>query len=96
MATNGFPSGSTVPRCNPITGPFGTVYHDRREGKRAPYVDEGDLLLRIAARETAGELTQPVPYAMAVSIEVGVGSTIPVYDEVRAAVLSRVRPPVAT
>lgn len=74
----------------------GTVYHDRREGSRAvPYVDGGDLLLRVAARETAGEFTQPVPYALAVSIEVGVGSTIPVYDEVRATVLARVRPSVA-
>ena len=74
----------------------GTVYHDRREGRRAvPYVDGGDLLVRIAARETAGEFTDPVPYAMAVSIEVGVDSTIPVYEEVRASVLARVRPPVA-
>ena len=74
----------------------GTVYHDRRIGSRAvPYVDGGDLLLRIAARESAGEFTQPVPYAFAVSIEVGVGSNIPVYDEVRAAILAQVRPPVA-
>ena len=74
----------------------GTVYQDRREGSRAvPYVDGGDLLVRIAARETAGEFTHPVPYALAVSIEVAVGSTIPVYDEVRAAVLARVRPTVA-
>lgn len=73
----------------------GTVYHDRREGSRAvPYVDGGDLLLRIAARESAGEFTQPIPYAIAVSIEVGVGSNIAVYDEVRAAVLARVRAPV--
>ena len=73
----------------------GTVYHDRREGERAvPYVDGGDLLLRITARETAGEFTQPVPYATAVSIEVGIGSTIPVYDEVQAAILTRVRPSV--
>ena len=74
----------------------GTVYHDRREGRRAvPYVDGGDLLVRITARETAGEFTQPVPYAMAVSIEVEDGSPIPVYDEVRAAVVARVRPPLA-
>ena len=73
----------------------GTVYHDRREGRRAvPYVDGGELLVRIAARGTAGDFMQPLPYALAVSIEVGVGSTIPVYDEVRAAVLARVRPPV--
>lgn len=74
----------------------GTVYHDRREGRRAaPYVDGGDMLIRVSARETAGEFTGRVPYALAVSIEVGVGSTIPVYDEVRAAVMARIRPPVA-
>jgi hypothetical protein len=74
----------------------GTVFHDRRKGERAvPYVDGGDMLLRIAARETAGEFTGRVPYAVAVSIEVGVGSTIPVYEEVRTAVLARIRPPVA-
>ena len=74
----------------------GTVYHVRRTGSSAvPYVDGGDLLLRISARKSAGEFTQPVPYAVAVSIEVGVGSNIPVYDEVRAAILAQVRPPVA-
>ena len=73
----------------------GTVFHDRREGKRAaPYVDGGDLLLRISARETAGEFKGRVPYAVAVSIEVGVGSAIPVYDQVRAAVMTRIQPPV--
>ena len=71
----------------------GTVFHDRREGKQAvPYVDGGDLLVRVVARQTAGEFTMPVPYAIAVSIEVQVGSAIPVYDDVRAAVLTRVRP----
>jgi hypothetical protein len=73
----------------------GTIFHDRREGRRAaPYVDKGDMLLRIAARETAGEFKGRVRYALAVSIEVGVGSTIAVYDEVRAAVLARIRLPV--
>ncbi len=74
----------------------GTVFHDRRDGKRAaPYVDGGDMLIRVAARETAGEFTESVHYALAVSIEAGIGSTIPVYDEVRAAVVARIRPPVA-
>lgn len=74
----------------------GTVFHDRREGKRAaPYVDGDDMLIRVAARETAGEFTDSVRYALAVSIEAGIGSAIPVYDEVRAAVVARIRPPVA-
>lgn len=73
----------------------GTVFNDRREGKRAaPYVDGGDMLVRVAARQTAGEFTGQVAYALAVSIEVGIGSTIPVYDEIRAAVMARIRPPV--
>lgn len=74
----------------------GTVFHDRREGERAAaFVDGGDLLLRVSARATAGEYEQPVPYALAISIEVGIGSTIQVYDEVRAIVEARVRPPIA-
>lgn len=74
----------------------GTVFHDRREGKMAvPFVDDGDMLVRVAARQTAGEFTDQIPYALAVSIEVGVGSTLPVYDEVRAAVVARIKPPVA-
>ena len=75
----------------------GTIYHDRRTGERAvSYVDGGDLLLRIAARESAGECVQAIPYAVAVSIEVGVGSSVPVYDEVRSAIVARTRAPVAT
>jgi hypothetical protein len=74
----------------------GTVFHDRREGERAAaFVNGGDLLLRVSARATAGEYDQPVPYALAISIEVGVGSTIQVYDEVRAIVEARVRPPIS-
>ena len=73
----------------------GTVFHDRREGDRAaPYVDKGNLVLRVSARETAGTLEEPVRYAIAVSIEVAVGSAIRVYDEVRTAVTARVRPSV--
>ncbi len=73
----------------------GTVFHDRREGERAAaFVDGGDLLVRISARATAGEYEQAVPYALAISIEVGVGSAIKVYDEVRSIVEARIRPPV--
>ena len=71
----------------------GTVFHDRRDGQRAaPYVDGGDMLLRIAARNTAGEFTGRVPYAVAGRIEGDIGATIPVYDEVRAAMFARIRP----
>jgi hypothetical protein len=71
----------------------GTVFHDRREGQRATaFVDGGQLLTRLSARSTAGEYTEPVPYAIAISVEVGVGSAVAVYDPIRAAVAPRVRP----
>jgi len=73
----------------------GTVFHDRREGERASaYVDNGDLLIRVAARASAGEYDALVPYALAVSIEVGVTSQVQVYDEVRAAIEAQILPPV--
>jgi hypothetical protein len=71
----------------------GTVFRDRREGtKAAAFVDDGNLVLRVSARATAGEYDQPVPYAVTVSIEVGVESAIQVYDQVRVAVEERIRP----
>ena len=71
----------------------GSVLHERREGQRAAaFVDEGDLLFTVSCRASAGELNELVPFAVAVSIEVGVESEITVYDEVRAAVENRIRP----
>ena len=73
----------------------GTVFHERREGqKAASFSDNGDLLVRVSCRTPAGEYDQPIPYALAVSLEVGVASAIQVYDEVRAAIDARIRPPV--
>lgn len=70
----------------------GTVFHERREGaKAASFVDNGDLLVRVSCRTPAGEYAEPVPYALAVSLEVGVDSQIQVYDLVRASVDARVR-----
>ena len=71
----------------------GTVFHDRREGTRAAaFVDDGNLVLKVSARAPAGEFDQPLPYAVAVSIEVGVESAIEVYEQVRIAVEERIRP----
>lgn len=41
-------------------------------------------------RATAGELDEEVPYALAISFEVGVEAGIPVYNEVRARVAPQV------
>ena len=69
----------------------GTVFHERRSGEKAAvFVDDGDLLLRVACRAAAGDLTDPVPFALAVSFEVGVESGIQVYDEIRARLAARI------
>jgi hypothetical protein len=62
----------------------GTVFHERRTGEAASvFVDDGNLLLRVTCRAAAGNLTDNVPYALAISMEVSVEAGIPVYDQVR-------------
>ncbi len=63
----------------------GSLFHERRTGERAAvFVDNGELRLRITCRATAGELNEEVPYALAISFEVGVEAGIPVYEKIRA------------
>jgi hypothetical protein len=62
----------------------GTVFHERRTGEAASvFIDDGNLLLRLTCRAAAGDLADNVPYALAISMEVGVETGIPVYDQVR-------------
>jgi Subtilase family len=69
----------------------GTVFHERRScEKAAVFVDNGDLLLRVSCRASAGDFADPVPFALAVSFEVGVESNVQVYDEIRARLAARV------
>lgn len=69
----------------------GSLFHERRTGERAAvFVDNGDLLLRITCRTTAGDFNEEIRYALAISFEVGIEAGIAVYEEIRA----RVAPPV--
>ena len=69
----------------------GTVFHERRTGEAASvFVDDGHLLLRLTCRAAAGNLADSVPYALAVSMEVGVEAGIPVYDQVRVRLVQAV------
>ena len=53
------------------------MFHERRTGEAASvFVDEGHLLLRLTCR-AAGNLTDHVPYALAISVDVGVETGIP-------------------
>jgi hypothetical protein len=70
----------------------GTVFHERRWGESATvFMDDGDLLLRVSCRSAAGKLTVSVPYALAVSFEVGVDAGIQVYEQIRTRLAPRVR-----
>jgi hypothetical protein len=70
----------------------GTLSHGIFEGESAvAFLDGGMLKLRVACRAQAGALDDRVPFAVAISIEAGIGSGIAVYDEVRAAVQPAIR-----
>jgi hypothetical protein len=70
----------------------GTVFHERRMGEQATvFQDDGYVLLRISCRSAGGLPPDPVPYALAVSFEVGVDTDIPVYEPVRARLAAPVR-----
>lgn len=57
----------------------GTVIHERRRGDKAKvFVEDGHMLLRVSCRAGAGELTEAVPYALAVSFEVAAVVNVPV------------------
>lgn len=74
----------------------GTMCHERRTGEAAKvFVDDGHLLLRVSCRAAAGNLADPVPYALAVSFEVAIAAGIPVYEQVRQRLAVPVRAGVA-
>ena len=62
----------------------GTVYHQRWEGEDATqFVDNGDLLLDVTCLPAAGELDDPIGYAVVATLEVGQTVAVPVYERVR-------------
>lgn len=63
----------------------GTVYHHRWEGEdAAEFVDDGNLVLDVTCWPAAGELDDPITYAVVATLEVGQGVAVPVYERVRA------------
>ncbi len=62
----------------------GTVHHQRWEGEdAAEFVDGGNLVLDVTCSPAAGELDDPITYAVAATLEVGQDIAIPVYERVR-------------
>lgn len=73
------------------TAQLGTAEHRVFEGQQAKaFLDGTKLSIQVNCIADAGKLTEAIPYAVAISLEVGPDSRIAVYDEVR----SRIRPQV--
>ena len=69
----------------------GTVQHEVFEGESAePFIDGDTIEIKINCKKDAGDIVNPIPYGLAVSLEVSEGVNISIYDEIRA----RIRPPI--
>jgi len=72
----------------------GTVQHEVLEGQRAVDFQDGDMIvIKVNCRADAGEITAPIRYGLAVSLEVAEGISLPLYEEIRNRL--RIRVPVA-
>lgn len=70
----------------------GTVQHEVFEGeKAAAFVDGDDVVVHVSCREDAKLLSDAIPYALAVTLEVDESLGIDIYAEVRERVQSKLR-----
>jgi hypothetical protein len=69
----------------------GTLQHEVFEGENAlPFVDGAELVFKVNCAEDGGKLRDLVSFALCVSLEVGEGIDLPVYQQIRAIVMTRV------
>jgi subtilase family protein len=69
----------------------GTLQHEVLMSRRAvPYGPGETTTLEVACRATAGELADEIPYALLVTIETPASLALPIYEEVRQAIATRV------
>jgi hypothetical protein len=67
----------------------GTLQHEILEGETAlAFVDGDRLIFKVNCKAEAGKLTDPIPFALCVSLEVAEGIDVPIYQEIR----DRIRP----
>ena len=72
----------------------GTLQHEVLDGGEAvPFQDGKNIVIKVNCRADAGDITKPIRYALAVTLEVAEGISIPIYQEVRDRL--EVRVPVA-
>lgn len=66
----------------------GTVQHEVFEGERALNITKGDFLkIKVNCRKDAADISKPVSYGFVVTLGVADGINIPIYDEIKNAVL---------
>ena len=71
----------------------GTVQHEILEGRRAvPFQDGDNIVIKVNCRSDAGEITEPIRYGLAATLEIAEGIDLPIYQEVRDRIEVRVRP----
>ena len=96
--TNGSDKGLSLGVSNAKSQPIhhvfgrGAVFHKRWEGTKAQaFVDNGDIVLHVTCKsETGGDLSDEIPYGLAVSLEVGEDVAISVYQDIQARLRDRV------
>lgn len=70
----------------------GTLQHEVIAGDSAtPIVKGDDLSITVNCRSDAGSIDDPIRYGIVASLEVAPGIGIPIYNEVRSAIQSKVR-----
>ena len=71
----------------------GTVQHEILEGHQSvPFQDGDNLVIKVNCRADAGEITKPVRYGLAATLEIAETTDLPIYQEVRDRLEVRVRP----
>lgn len=69
----------------------GTVQHEILEGQDAiAFIDGNALIFKVNCAEDGGKLLSAVPFALCVTLEVGEGIDLPIYQEIQARVGVRV------
>ena len=73
----------------------GTVQHEVFSGNKqvSAYLEDGYIQLQVLCKADATEnLDTEIPYGLAVTLEIEAGSHIPIYDQIRTTIRTRVAP----
>lgn len=69
----------------------GTVQHEVLEGESAiAFVEGTDMVFKVNCAEDGGKLLAPVAFALCVTLEIGAGVELPIYQEIQQQVSTRV------